>query len=177
MRIARSVLVVLCAVLVLVPAAASAGSGALKERPIEIEWSGPFQIVPDATWCAGLEGYVGVAVTSGGRGSHLGSLTGWGRHCYDLVTGDLTGGVGAFVAANGDEVHFTYAGQIYPISATEVLIVATQVIDGGTGRFTHATGQLTSECLAEFTSEFAGVVTESHDVGVISYDASDRRRR
>ena len=47
MRIARSVLVVLCAVLVLVPAAASAGSGALKERPLEIEVTGGSTIEGD----------------------------------------------------------------------------------------------------------------------------------
>ncbi|MEN8234879.1 MAG: hypothetical protein ABFR89_08175 [Actinomycetota bacterium] len=169
------VLVVLCALSLLVPVAASADPGAAPERPFKMEWSGPFEIVPDANWCEGLTGYVGVLLTiTEGKATHMGSTTGWGKHCSHLGTGDLTGGNAVIVAANGDELHFTYTGKITPLSLTTVRIDATQVVDGGTGRFSSATGVAKSVCHATFTSPLAGVVDESRDVGVISYDASDR---
>ncbi|MEN8113611.1 MAG: hypothetical protein ABFS21_04420 [Actinomycetota bacterium] len=177
MRRARfmKVLVVLCALFLLTPVAASADPGAAQERPFKMEWSGPFEIVPEASWCDGLDGYVGVRLTiTEGRVTHMGSTEGWGKHCSHLATGDLTRGNAVIVAANGDELHFTYTGSITPLSPSTVRIDATQVVDGGTGRFSSATGVAKSVCHATFTSPLAGFVDESRDVGVISYDASDR---
>ncbi len=49
---------------------------------------------------------------------------------------------GTFIwtAANGDELHGTYGGYLEVVSATLTEIHGTFTIDGGTGRFQHATG-------------------------------------
>ncbi|MEA3510266.1 MAG: hypothetical protein U9R51_02420 [Actinomycetota bacterium] len=171
------VLVVLSALMLLVPVAAAADPGATQERPFKAEWSGPFVIFPDANCGEMAEGWVGVrfAVTDG-HITHMGSVTGWGQHCDNLVTGEMNRGVGAFVAANGDELHLSYGGQLgSPLPDGTIPIFAEEVFNGGTGRFSNATGGSESLCLVTFLSETHGVV-EGTVVGTISYDASDRSK-
>ena len=74
---------------------------------------------------------------------------------FDPVAGTLSG---TFVttAANGDQIFGTITGQF--ISPT--MVVGTNTLTGGTGRFENATGQTTFTLVTEdgvhFTVEFAG---------------------
>lgn len=178
MRFSRflKVLIVLSALMLLIPVAATADPGATQERPFKVEWSGTFEIFLDASWCDVDQGFVGVRLmATEGHATHMGSVTGWGQHCSNLTTGEMTSGAGGFVAANGDELHHSYAGQIFPpLPDGTVPIAAAEEFNGGTGRFRNATGDSESLCLATFLSETHGVV-EGVVVGALSYDASDRR--
>ena len=65
-------------------------------------------------------------------------------------TGVIDGKVLVLTAANGDELHGTFAGQSEPAGSRDQFHVkATFVLKGGTGRFENATG----------TGEMAAVLT------------------
>jgi hypothetical protein len=57
--------------------------------------------------------------------------------------GSATDGQVTITAANGDEIHGTYVGVTLPAPEPGHLIgKATFIIDGGTGRFAHASGEI-----------------------------------
>ncbi len=112
--------------------------------------------------------------------THLGNSSGVGEFivtpnaagCFDFVAGGFT-----WTAANGDQVNTTvtdedfYACIIGGDFTTYLLIElsATEVIDGGTGRFENVTGKVTVEILQTLdlttgASTFTGTKT-----GVIGY--------
>lgn len=103
----------------------------------------------------------------GGNVTHLGRLTGTVTYYIDS-TGAFTGDV-VKVASNGDKLRETMVGQFldpYGINA-----VGTFAFDGGTGRFSNASG--TGDFAAEF---FSPMEEGTVDVeATLFYDASDRR--
>lgn len=76
-----------------------------------------------------------------GVGSHLGKYTVIAREQINTVTGAISGGAFVIIAANGDTLHGTYAGQaaFQPSSASWS---AQGSITGGTGRFAGGTGTI-----------------------------------
>ncbi len=58
--------------------------------------------------------------------------------------GTISGGQFTIVAANGDELRGSYTASGGWISDTQVLGTAEFVIEGGTGRFAQATGDITA---------------------------------
>jgi hypothetical protein len=84
-------------------------------------------------------------LTGAGRASHLGSVTLSSTETLDFTTSPgvilVRDGQMVVVAANGDELHWTYEGTgSLPDAAGTTLINGRFVITGGTGRFTDATG-------------------------------------
>lgn len=71
-----------------------------------------------------------------GVGTHLGKFTFQGVECVSIATGIFDDGRWTGVAANGDQLHMNYKGQLRPdwTGAEEEVYV------GGTGRFEDATG-------------------------------------
>lgn len=85
-----------------------------------------------------------------GNLSHLGLSSLTSRHCY-VSFNESTGawhfvGTATFVAANGDELHATYSGDLYglvppPAPGSVLNGTGTLTITGGTGRFEDASGE------------------------------------
>jgi hypothetical protein len=108
-----------------------------------------------------------------GVGGHLGSFQFSSSVCSDGVT--WTEGRGALRAANGDLIHFSANGHMTsPVHWTE-----GEMIDGGTGRFAHAAGELTM--LGEIYPQVDEggqlvfpVPWTGESAGWVSYEASDR---
>ena len=122
------------------PAAASSGM-----RPFKGSVSGEVSFMPVAlTTCPAAGTYVGGLRTDGaavGTATHLGLTAMTSQHC--TPAGDtIAGGTGTFVAANGDEVYFDYAGTApFPDETTTVVVAEIEyTITGGTGRFADAQG-------------------------------------
>jgi hypothetical protein len=107
------------------------------------------------------------------NGSGTGNATLLGRYTVtfeaevDLLT--LTGfGTMSFVAANGDGISTTFAGQATPTPDPNIFLVTElETITGGTGRFADATGAFTLERVVDLTM---GVSTGSFS-GTISHPA------
>ncbi len=177
MRFSRyvKVLVVLSALMLLVPVAASADPGATQERPFKVEFSGPFTIDYPADWC-GPESVGVTMVFTGGHGTYLGRLAGTARHCTDMAIGRITNGTGYFEAANGDRLNATYAGRASPTADPVVWdISCDHEYAGGTGRFANAVGSAEGSTWAVFLGDGSYGLVGGTLVGTISYDASDRR--
>ena len=164
------VLVVLCALFLLVPAAANARPKAIHDRPFKVEWSGTF-VVDRSLECPTPS--IGVRLEIEGHGTHMGRVTAKPHHCTNFETGEFTDGVGFFETANGDRLNTTYSGQLTPTSPSTYLIHGDQLYSGGTGRFENAIGWSVEDGWAVFTSETTGLVGGKM-VGTLSYDASDR---
>ena len=84
-------------------------------------------------------------LTGEGRASHLGSVTLSLTETLDFAMSPgvivVRGGRMVMVAANGDELHWTYEGTgSLPDADGNTVITGSFVITGGTGRFTDATG-------------------------------------
>lgn len=110
-------------------------------RPILSVMSGEVTFEDDAGCPLG---FATVTETSGWA-AHLGRMTVRMRHCFtppDL----LAGGRVTFIAADGDEIHATYAGTADPAEPQtpgEVIIADFDVVvTGGTGRFAGADGEM-----------------------------------
>ncbi len=79
--------------------------------------------------------------------THLGNSTSFTTHCGD-VSGlpdpniPLINGIGILQAANGDEVHFEYEGDLVAsfVCGVPVVFETNATITGGTGRFENASG-------------------------------------
>ena len=109
----------------------------------------------DATLQVSLTGTTVPGVLTGtltglGRASHLGSVTLSSTETLDFATSPgivlVRDGQMVVVAANGDELHWTYEGTgSLPDAAGITVISGSFLITGGTGRFTDATGAGTIE--------------------------------
>jgi hypothetical protein len=144
------------AALAAVPAVATAGGG-----------------LPMAGNCA-------TTFTVGGTGaiSITGScvLTHLGRTTYratQIVTPNGDGTVhiavdGIYTAANGDQLHGVISGTGSFGGGSSVSYTTTETFVGGTGRFAHASGEVTDTGIATFTGATTGLSTYSM-LGSISY--------
>lgn len=90
--------------------------------------------------------------------------------CLNPATGDATDGVAVLTAANGDELHMVFDGQ--GVSAAPPTTAFVYVVDGGTGRFVHAQGELRIRTVLTSQSTWT-----SSGTGWILYEASDRAGR
>ncbi|MGZ8392577.1 MAG: hypothetical protein ACXWWK_07030 [Gemmatimonadales bacterium] len=87
-----------------------------------------------------------VSLAGGGTATHVGKYTIVNSHCVDPETGELTAGTFVKTAANGDRIEGTYTGGstvIQPPPSAIFSITGTIEFDGGTGRFSGATGTAT----------------------------------
>ena len=92
-----------------------------------------------------VPGVFTVTTSGAGHASHLGKITLSTTETLDFVTsaGSLVirDGRLVMIAANGDELYWTYEGTgSLPDWAGESILTGTFVISGGTGRFSDATG-------------------------------------
>lgn len=101
-----------------------------------------------------------------GHDTHLGRVTWTAEHCFQLSAGTFSDARVVITAANGDRVLATYDGQM--TGATT--FVDAMRITGGTGRFAGATGSV----VATGWFDPATGYMETHGVGTISFDGSDR---
>jgi hypothetical protein len=145
--------------LLVLPALALPMQAAAKDRlPLKGSESGTFRILgPCETGGMTLE------VTGTGHSTKLGNYSGHYRECFDPATGAVTSGTFTLTAANGDKVFGTFNGQARPTDdPTVVRYDDPGVITGGTGRFAHAGGSLTTSGLANLaTGEYTGTITGS----------------
>jgi len=80
-------------------------------------------------------------LTGTGNGTHLGRF----RYSADITVDDQTGdGVGTVIwtAANGDQIFADTHGEIVLLDFPNLTLRETQVITGGTGRFSGASGTI-----------------------------------
>ena len=86
--------------------------------------------------------------TGGGNATHLGRFTMTYSAVADLATPTATGTFD-FVAANGDQLHTTFAG-VAAVSPDPTVVSFTEVLTivGGSGRFAGATGTFTVRRIA-----------------------------
>jgi len=136
---------VLAACLLLVVTVAGSAAAHADARPFKGSVAGevmfPFvgtEVCPETdVWAGGLR----TESFASGNASHLGLVSMTTLHC--TPKGDtIAGGVGTFVAANGDEVYYEYGGTApFPGPGVTVIVAEVEfVITGGTGRFANASG-------------------------------------
>lgn len=142
----RMLRVVLVAFAVVVASLASAGPvTATSERPFKGTIVGGGGVVSDLSCPIGLR----TLSDGSGNASHLGLMTMDSSHCTPNPPagnppGPILGGVGQFVAANGDMIEFTYHGTLRPLEPVEGATISGtshHTITGGTGRFANAAGE------------------------------------
>ena len=78
-----------------------------------------------------------------GEATHLGRYIGIAEHCtridFQTMTAEWSDGESVFIAANGDELHDSYAGSTP--GPGEGFDDERHVFEGGTGRFADASGE------------------------------------
>lgn len=86
-----------------------------------------------------------INLTSTGNGTQLGRFTDVQSHCvsgpntdgsFDFYNGEST-----ITTANGDLLYSTYSGKLWPVAGPVYRIDGHDILVGGTGRFTNATGE------------------------------------
>ncbi|NNC92989.1 MAG: hypothetical protein HKN80_10910, partial [Acidimicrobiia bacterium] len=98
-------------------------------------------------------------------------------HC-PLATGGITSGQMTFTMANSDEIHGTYTGTATPIPPNigdPILVTINIALNGGTGRYAHASGAATLDAELVFEGlEDLAWPWEASWTGTVSYgvDAS-----
>ncbi|MGF1669346.1 MAG: hypothetical protein ACFCU6_02780 [Balneolaceae bacterium] len=105
--------------------------------------------------------------------SHLGKSTFYSLKEIDFAAGTQKTTEATFTAANGDILRATGEGVSSPGEPGKINFTATLQFDGGTGRFTNATGYVKIEGQADIILRQASLVVTD---GKIDYKASDRRR-
>ena len=101
--------------------------------------------------------------------THLGKTQFFADQIADIAGGTLSGS-NVFAAANGDQLYSANSGPLGPPVAGTLEVGGDVTFAGGTGRFTHASGE----------GLFAGTVNIALQTGAntwegtIRYDASDR---
>ena len=106
-----------------------------------------------------------IHTTATGVASHLGRFS-----LVRDVTGSLVDfshtGAAEWVAANGDSIYTTVAGQAGPseLPGGFLRVVECHVITGGTGRFTGAHGRFIVELFHKFEVSSVEDGVESHDI-------------
>jgi hypothetical protein len=143
--------------LLVLPALALPMQAAAKDRPpLKGSESGTFQLLgPCETGGLILE------VSGAGHATGLGNYASHYRECFDPATGAVTGGSFTLTAANGDKVFGTFGGQAGPTGDPNVVTYKDPgVITGGTGRFAHAGGSITTSGRANLaTGGYKGTLT------------------
>lgn len=114
-------------------AAASGSPATSAVRPLTQKSSG---LLGPVGACAG--GGVDLAAEGSGHATHVGRFDIALTWCLDPATGEIATGDATLVAANGDRLVMTLAGQALSASRLEFQVD----IVGGTGRFTAAAGRL-----------------------------------
>jgi len=71
-----------------------------------------------------------------------------------------------YTAANGDELHSSFAGA-GTIGPSGVTFSGTETFSGGTGRFHGASGNMTDSGTATFTSAVAGIGQLAGDGSIV----------
>lgn len=134
----RVAALVLAFVPVVLSAPTLATSASDKQVPFKARFAFATSVAANPSPCAEIR----IDVTGSGVATHLGRFTTVQHQCTTAADPlSFTGGTYTFTAANGDTIFGTYAGQFVPIGATGLFSIdATFTIDGGTGRFTGATG-------------------------------------
>src|SRR5215213_7639492 len=142
--------------LLVLPALALPMQAAAHDRlPLKGSESGTFRLLGPC------EGGMTLEVSGSGHATGLGNYRGRYRECFDPATGAVTGGTFTLTAANGDELVGTFGGQARPTDDPNVIEYEDPgVITGGTGRFAHAGGNMTTSGLANLaTGEYSGTIT------------------
>jgi hypothetical protein len=88
------------------------------------------------------DGSLEVVLAGTGRATQLGAYAYTANECFDPLSGTFAGAP-TLIAANGDTIVGTYAGQVFATTDPNVITYEEElVISGGTGRFAEATGTL-----------------------------------
>ncbi len=133
------------AVLAAVAFAGPALAGGPDNVPFKASMATQETLRPDGVTCPEQPYVVGMT-TGTGTASHLGAVAlvasdciSPGLNAFTFSNGHLT-----FTAANGDELRATYNGNLQPLSGSPPFslysISGTITFEGGTGRFTSASG-------------------------------------
>jgi len=167
----RRLMAVVGAATLLVFTGATSALGAANgtDRPFGATASG--KIFYDASNPLGCDVGFTTVLNAAGQASHLGRFTLSGRHCeyYTSATSGVSVGTMTLTAANRDQVFGTYRttwvfdGETFTVSVTGDLIV-----EGGTGRFTHATGTLAQDHTITVTPDQPWLLQMGFE-GAISY--------
>ena len=138
-----TVLLVFVSLLAIYLSRVSAG----EQRPFKA--GGPEWVVEEGPGGACGEDRIDVQVEGHGQGTHVGRYTITRHHCFNPALATFEDGTFELTAANGDKILGTYSGFVAGVVEVDdqgnplvVIINATQVITGGTGRFAGATGQV-----------------------------------
>lgn len=101
----------------------------------------------------------------------LGPATSYLRQVIDFTTLIGTSEEATYTFSNGDVLRLTSITQATPVNATTFALVGTfTFVNGGTGRFEHASGSADFTGTADFAAQTASWVMH----GRISYDGNDR---
>jgi hypothetical protein len=136
MRLIHTLLAALAAVLLAAPSVATAAI----TTPLRFDFTAQASFAETS-----VPGVFTVTTSGVGHASHLGRITVSTTETLDFVTSPGTllvrDGRLVMVAANGDELHWTYEGTgSLPDADGESVLTGTFVITGGTGRFSDASG-------------------------------------
>ncbi|HEX6386013.1 MAG TPA: hypothetical protein VF177_15190 [Anaerolineae bacterium] len=144
-----TVLLVFVSLLAIAFSRVSAG----EQRPFKAR--GPESVVQEGPGGACGADRIDVQVEGSGQGTHVGQYTITRHHCFNPALATFEDGTFELTAANGDKIFGTYSGFVAGVVEVDdqgnplvIIINATQVITGGTGRFADAEGQ--SDLYSEF---------------------------
>jgi len=154
----------------------AAGDQAAEEpRPFKISLEFAGSVIGPAGSLGCDPGAFPAAMVGGGHATHLGKFREGldGLACQNLDTGELTNGSATYVAANGDSLAVTFAGQAYVNPDGSYTGEGSGTIIGGSGRFASASGYWTWTMTGMFLPD-GTTQTELEGNGWIAYDASDR---
>ena len=126
-RLGRASLLLVALAALIVPLQAMAGG----QVPYKGSDSGGFTV--PGTCAAGV---FRIDINGTGTATHVGKYAYHADECFDPVASAVTGSF-TLTAANGDTLSGTYSGPCVGAMCTE-----TALIEGGTGRFADAEGQL-----------------------------------
>ena len=102
-----------------------------------------------------------VDIDGEGTATHVGRYTYEAHECFNVVT-LLYSGTFTLTAANGDRIYGAYSGEVTLTSDPAVaLYEQAAALQGGTGRFAGATGELAIDGVARFTSGTGGDYTQN----------------
>ena len=132
---------------------------ALVERPWKSKASGTFNMVMPS----GCDGeLLQIDIAGSGKATHLGNFDVNLTNCTNLSTVFMISGY--LTAANGDEIYTYNVGQGMDDDGPYLLFM----IDGGTGRFEDASGEIRLYEVIEFTSPTGGIFS-NRGLGTITY--------
>ena len=130
-------------------------------------WQTSSGVLTITGWCDQSAGIASVSAPGSGVARYMGHFEIQQSGCLNLATNAITNGEATLVAANGDEVHWTYEGE--PVQAEPPTSDLHYVIVGGTGRFANAEGEMDIRVVFPTTTTWVSTGT-----GWMQYAASDR---